>query len=444
MDLIPAFGGTLQTAAAFIVAISVIVAIHEYGHYIVGRWSGIKAEVFSLGFGKVLWSRVDRHGTVWQVAALPFGGYVRFKGDSDAASGKDGEAIASLTPEDRRQTMHGAPLWARAATVAAGPFFNFALSIILFTLLIMFRGVASDPLTIDEVFETPVASELQPGDEVLSVAGVPMPPLSSFDEFLGKLPEESALDYTVLREGAETTVTGPYPMPARVSSVTPRSAADAAGLQEGDVIVSLDGDPVTTFGDLREVVGGSDGRELTLGIWRGGETMDVALTPRRQDIPTSDGGFETRWLIGVSSGMAFSPAAETPGPIEALGIGVERTWGVVTTSLSGIAHMISGDISTRNINGPLMIAVSSGDVAERGIVDFISWIALLSTAVGLLNLFPIPVLDGGHLVFFAWEAITGSPPGDRALQVLMTVGLALLGTLMVFALSNDVRALFFS
>ena len=444
MDLIPAFGGTLQTVLAFVVAISIIVAIHEYGHYIVGRWSGIKADVFSIGFGKIIWSRVDRHGTRWQVAALPLGGYVKFRGDSDAASGKDASAMDALTPEDRRATMHGAPLWARTATVAAGPVFNFILSILLFAVLIAIRGVATDPLTVDEVYPTQVESGLLPGDEVLSVAGVAMPPLAEFQDFVTDLPAEPVLDYTVLRDGEETVVTGPYPMPPRVSSVTPRSAADRAGLRENDVITAIDGTPIVTFEQLRDAVGGSDGRELALTIWRDGEAVETRLTPKRQDTPAADGGFETRWLLGVSAGMAFSPAAATPGPLEALGAGVDRTVGVITTSVSGLWAMITGDISTRNINGPLMIAVNSGDVAERGVMDFVAWIAVLSTAVGFLNLFPIPVLDGGHLVFFAWEAITGHPPGDRALNAMMTVGLALLGTLMVFALSNDVRALFFS
>ena len=143
--LIPGFGSFAFTIIAFIVALSIIVAIHEYGHYIVGRWTGIKADVFSIGFGPILYSKMDRHGTRWQVAALPFGGFVKFRGDANAASGKDADAMDGLSDEDRRSTMHGAPLWARTLTVAAGPVFNFVLSFLVFAALLFVRGVASDP-----------------------------------------------------------------------------------------------------------------------------------------------------------------------------------------------------------------------------------------------------------------------------------------------------------
>ena len=150
-SLIPQFGGLLYTVLAFVVALSVIVAVHEYGHYIVGRWSGIHAEVFSIGFGPVLWSRIDKHGTRWQIAILPLGGYVKFLGDANAASGKDSSAMEEITeqsPEELRRTMHGAPLWARAATVAAGPIFNFVMSILVFGLIFWSQGVSREPLTV--------------------------------------------------------------------------------------------------------------------------------------------------------------------------------------------------------------------------------------------------------------------------------------------------------
>ena len=169
--LVPQFGGFVWTVAAFIIALSVIVAIHEYGHYIVGRWCGIKADVFSLGFGPVLFSRFDKHGTKWQIAALPFGGYVKFAGDANAASGKDEEAMAGVAsdPQALRATMHGAPLWARALTVVAGPVFNFALSIIIFTAIAMSLGTVRDPLTVDAVKPLPQQVEgLEQGDVIES------------------------------------------------------------------------------------------------------------------------------------------------------------------------------------------------------------------------------------------------------------------------------------
>ncbi len=187
IDLIPTFGNALWTLAAFFIALSVIVAIHEFGHYIVGRWTGIQAEVFSLGFGPVLFSREDRRGTRWQVAALPLGGYVKFLGDSDAASGRDAAVINTIDEADLRQTMHGAPLWARSATVAAGPVFNFALSILVFSVVLMIRGIAAEPLTVGELRPMPGQVGLEVGDVVRAIEGRPTPPIEEF-EFVGGRP----------------------------------------------------------------------------------------------------------------------------------------------------------------------------------------------------------------------------------------------------------------
>ena len=443
IGFIPQFGVLLYTLLAFVVALSVIVAVHEYGHYIVGRWSGIHAEVFSLGFGPVLFSRVDKHGTRWQIAALPFGGYVKFLGDSNAASGRDDAAMqeAAEDPVALRRTMHGAPLWARAATVAAGPVFNFVLSILVFTGIFMIRGVVSDPLTVGEIYDMPDAGyELQVGDEVLSVGGVTPPDMeegTDWEEFRSQLPAESTLDYTVRRDGTEMTVDGPFPYPPLISSIAPRSAAMDIGLEAGDVITAVDGDPVFAFDQLKNAVESSDGRALQIDVWRDGETLEFALAPRRTDEPQADGGFATHWRIGVVSSMAFEPATETAGPGTAIQGAVSQTYAIVTGSLSGLWHMITGAISTCNISGPIGIAETSGAMASQGAQSFIWFIAVLSTAVGLLNLFPIPALDGGHLVFYAYEAVAGKPPSDRVLRLLMSLGIAAILTLMVFALGND-------
>ena len=445
LELIPQFGGLVYTILAFVLALSVIVAVHEYGHYIVGRWSGIKAEVFSLGFGPVLWSRKDRHGTRWQVAALPFGGYVKFLGDADAASGKDGETLAEIyrqDPRELRHTMHGAPLWARTATVAAGPAFNFVMSILVFTAMFMVQGVARDPLTVGTVNPLPVSGiELREGDEIRAIGGVPAPSFedgAAWSTFTEKLPAAPALDYRVRRDGREMTVRGPHPFPAYVYRVAPRSAAMDAGLRPGDVITAVEGQPVHAFDQLKQAVEESDGRALLLDVWRDGETLQFTLAPRRTDEPRPEGGFVTHWRIGIAGGMAFEPATETAGPLEALTGGLVQTWGIIEGSLSGLWHMVTGAISTCNISGPIGIAETSGAMASQGAQSFISFIAVLSTAVGLLNLFPIPALDGGHLVFYAYEAVAGKPPSDTVVRILMTAGLALILSLMVFALGNDI------
>ncbi len=440
IGLIPSFGGLIYTILAFVVALSVIVAVHEYGHYIVGRWSGIKAEVFSIGFGPVLWSRTDKRGTKWQFAALPFGGYVKFLGDASATSDRPDDTVMSgLDAEERRHTMHGAPLWARAATVAAGPVFNFVLSIAVFAAVILYQGTASDPLTVDRIEPLPAEMQgLEPGDVILAIEGQEAPAIDGLREFIDALPQEPLLDYTVLRDGQEMSVSAPNPYPPVVSMVTPQSAALDAGLEQGDVILAVGGDPISTFDQLREKVEASDGAALDLDVWRDGEVQQIDLTPRRMDLPSEDGGFETRWLIGVSGGLFFTPETETPGIGEALSYGASQTLFIVQSSLSGLYHMAVGAISTCNLQGPIGIAETSGAAASQGWMSFIWFIAVLSTAVGLLNLFPIPVLDGGHLVFHAYEALTGRPPSDRALKILMGIGLALMATLMVFAVSNDI------
>lgn len=444
VGLFPQFGGFALTLLAFILALSIIVAVHEYGHYIVGRWSGIHADVFSIGFGPVLFSRVDKRGTRWQIAALPFGGFVKFAGDANAASGKDSEAMAEVEhdPVALRRTMHGAPLWARSATVAAGPVFNFVMSILVFAGMIFLQGEPKEPLTVGELLSLPDGTyDLQVGDEIVGIEGMRAPPFgdeTGWSEFRDGMPTQAVFDYTVLRNGAEFVVPGPVLMPPYVQQVAPRSAADDIDLKPGDVITSIDGEPIVAFEQIRDAVEGSDGRVLLLDVWRSGEQLEFALAPKRVDEPQDEGGFKTEWRIGIIGGMAFEPATQATGLAQSLWGGVVQTGNIITGSLSGLYHMITGAISTCNMSGVIGIAETSGSMASQGADNFIWFIAVLSVAVGLLNLFPIPALDGGHLVFYAYEAVTGKPPSDRALQVMMATGLALILTLMIFAIGNDI------
>ncbi|MEP0962201.1 MAG: RIP metalloprotease RseP [Roseobacter sp.] len=444
MAMTSQFGGIIWVIAAFIVALSIIVAIHEYGHYIVGRWSGIHADVFSLGFGPVLFSRYDKHGTRWQIAALPLGGYVKFAGDANAASGKDSEAMmaAENDPAQLRATMHGAPLWARAATVAAGPVFNFILSILVFAAFMLSNGVSREPLTIGEMHPLPVTfNGLQSGDELLGINGKELPDrdqTDAYSAFIDQIPFEPILTYDVLRDGRAMSVEGPYISPPLVSSLRPQSAAIRAGLEQGDVITAINGAPVYAFDQLKTAVEGGNGEALALTVWRGGETLEKTLAPKRVDEPQADGGFVTQWRIGIAGGLAFEPATDNPGLTTALTGGVRQTWQIINGTISGLGHMITGAISTCNLSGPIGIAQTSGAVASQGPENFIRFIAALSTTVGLLNLFPVPALDGGHLVFYAYEAVAGKPPSEKVMSILMTVGLAMILSLMLFALSNDI------
>ncbi len=438
-SLIPSFGGFVWTLLAFVVALSVIVAVHEYGHYIVARWSGIDADVFSIGFGPVLLSRTDRRGTKWQVAALPFGGFVKFRGDANAASAKDAAAMSGLSQAELRRTMHGAPLWARSATVAAGPAFNFMLSILLFAGFFLWQGIATDTPVVGQVKALPgFETALKPGDRIVAVDGQETPDFDAFGKVTEALEPVTPVSYRVQRGDQMLTLEGPFPFPPVVDAVQPASAAMQAGLAAGDVILSVDGMPVTAFAQLREAVGSSGGAPLALTVWRAGEVFDVSLEPRRMDVPLPEGGFETRWLIGLTGGLVFVPETRTPGVFDAISLGAQQTWGAITLTVSGLMHMITGAISTCNLSGPITIAETSGAAATLGLASFVWFIAMLSTAVGFANLIPVPVLDGGHLVFHAFEAVTGRPPSDRALRILMAGGLAVIISLMLFALSNDI------
>lgn len=436
--LLSSLVGHGYTVIAFVVALSIIVTVHEYGHYIVGRWSGIHAEVFSLGFGPVLYSRLDKRGTRWQIAALPLGGYVKFLGDANAASaGADEGTMARLSVEEKRHTMHGAPLWARAATVFAGPMFNFILSILVFGALLFVSGVATEPPQVSALKPLPFSHDLKPGDRILAVDGQETPDYKTLGEIADTLPDSATVDYRVMRDGQQLSVTGPTLMPPLILGVQPKSAALDAGLKSGDVILSMNGITTVRFTDLQEIIKAGKGGPVTLNVWRDGEEFETTLIPRERPVQSEDGGLSTGYQIGISSSFVFEPATRAPGLGEAFQAGTGQTWGIIKGTFTGLSAMFGGLISTCNLNGPLGIAQATGAAASEGIIPFIWLIAALSTAIGLLNLFPIPVLDGGHLVFHAYEWAFGRPPPDRVLNAAMMVGLLLVLCLMVFGLTND-------
>ena len=431
-----ALGGGVQAFGALILVIVIIVTVHEYGHYIVGRWCGIHAEVFSIGFGKPIWSRVDKRGTRWQVALLPLGGYVRFMGDADAAS-RPG-STAGLSPEERRHTMQGAPLWARSATVIAGPAFNVALTILVFFGLILWSGVSDESSVIGSVEQMPGQEmPLQVGDRIVSIDGTATPDFETLARHAKTLKDRASVTYVIDRAGQTLTFTGPNPVPPLVQSVNLNSAAEDAGLQVGDLFLTVNGQPITGFDQMPPLVEASQGTPLALTVLRGDQIIDLTPTPRRADLPNAEGGFDTRWLIGVTGGQLFGPTRTTPGLFQAASLSVERSWYMAKTNLNGIAQIIKGTISSCNISGPIGMAKVASAAVQSGFETFIGTLALMSLTIGLANLLPIPVLDGGHLVFHLYEAITGRPPTDGALQVLMTFGLTILIGLMVFAFSND-------
>ena len=433
-SLLPQFSSTGLTLLSFVVSLMVIVFVHEMGHYLAGRWSGIEAEVFSIGFGPVLWRRVDRRGTVWQIALVPLGGYVKFKGDSNATSmGADGGAGAS------RDSMAGAPVWARALTVASGPAFNFIFAFLVFAWAVLSVGVATDPLTLESVPNLPDAyeQELETGDQILAIGGIETPTIADVVAATDKIPMVPSVDYRVGRAGEVIVVRGPYPEPTLALTVSSDSPAREAGVMADDIITAIDGTPVFAFSQMMDIVAASEGQEMTFEVWRQGETLSFDIAPRRVDLPLRDGDFETRWLIGLSGGLFFEPQTSSPDIATTVRYAWGQLWYIAKVSVSGMWHMLTGEISTCNLSSPVGIAQTSGEMAAQGIVTYIQFLGLLSTAIGLLNLVPIPILDGGHLVFHAYEAVSGRKPSDSALRILTMIGLVLILTMMFLALAND-------
>lgn len=442
MDLIagiPFFGGFLSTVLPFVVVLGIVVSVHEYGHYIVARWCGIRADVFSIGFGPVLWSRVDRRGTVWQLAALPLGGYVKFHGDSDGSSRADPAALARMSADERAETFHGASVGRRMLTVLAGPFFNFLLSVVVFAGLALWFGMPTERPTLGEIAPLPgVVQPLETGDVLLEVNGRPIGDFGDVYLAATEMPQPGPMAFVIERAGQRMHVEAPFAMPPLVGDVMPLSPASRAGLKPGDVIMAADGAPLVSFEDLRKAVTGSGGREIALDVWRDGANLRLPITPREQDADDGQGGFERRVMIGAVSASLYQPMTATPAPWTAIGLGVERVGAVIVQSLNGLRSIIAGAIGADNLQGPLGIAQISGETASQGLASFVALIGVISTAIGLLNLFPIPVLDGGHFVAFVIEAIRGRPPSERVMQVAMSIGLGLILLLMVFATYNDI------
>jgi len=348
----------LRTGAAFVVVLGVLVFIHELGHYLAARWRGVKVEVFSIGFGKSITQWTDSTGTVWKLAWLPLGGYVKMHGQERPEDVSDA-VRASWIPG---RTFHEKTVLSRAIIVAAGPIANFLLAMVLFTALFMAVG---RPVTL------PVIGE-----------------------------------------------------------VLPDSAAFRGGLVAEDRIESIDGKAIRTFEDIQTIVVANPARTLSIVVRRGTETKTLSVLTGARDA----GGGKQAGLLGVRGGRV---EYQSVAPVDALVGGVKQTWSITADTFSGVAQMISGRRGTEELGGPLRIAQISGQVAELGIASLISFIAVLSVNLGLINLFPIPILDGGHLLFYLAEAIRGRPLPPKAQEYGFRAGLAVLASLFIFATWND-------
>ncbi len=357
----------------FLFVLTMVVFIHELGHFLVGRWCGVKVDAFSLGFGPELLHFIDRKGTRWRLAALPLGGYVKFHGDANGASMTDEGVVAAMTPEEKAVTFFGQPVWKRAAIVVAGPLANFILAIVVFAGLFFVNG-----------------------RDVLS---------------------------------------------PQVGAVRPGSAAEAAGFKPRDMILAIDGQPIKSFEDMQRAVQTSAGGALTFLVHR--DTSDVTLTatPRREVLKTRFGD-TTVGILGVeAANTQTSWHRETYGPVQSVKMGVSETWFIVTTTGNYLRGVALGRESADQISGPIRIAEVSGEMARIGFSALLNLAAILSVSIGLLNLVPIPLLDGGHLLFYAFELVRGRALGERTQQFGFRVGLTFVAAVTIFAAYNDISRL---
>lgn len=439
---IPLIGGMLSWAVPFLIVLSIVVFIHELGHYLVGRWCGIHADVFSVGFGREIWGREDSRGTRWRIAVLPLGGYVKFRGDSDAASARtDQAALDAMSDEERNSSFPTADLWRRTLTVLAGPVANFILSIVIYAGISMYQGTINEAPVIGSVSEqAPADLGLQVGDRIVSVNGLETSTYRDFNLATNFL-TEATMDVELERNGEMMRLTVGNTRPSILTQTTIRSAARDAGVMPGDRIVAINGEPVAWFDQIRTIVKRDAPGEMAVEIDRDGEILKFNLTPRPDMRQTADGEFETVYLIGVAGLTYVGPEIVAAGPLLALQNGVQATYNIISGSLQLVGEMFAGKQEANQLSGPIGIATMSGDAAAEGGATLLRWIAVISASIGLLNLFPIPVLDGGHLVFYAIEALLGKPVGTRWVEIGTVVGLGLVLALMVFATYNDVGRL---
>lgn len=443
---IPFVGTFLTYVLPFLLVLGVVVTIHEYGHYIVARWRGVHSDVFSIGFGPELFGWTDKRGTRWRIAPIPLGGYVRFRGDADEASATvDPEAVARMTPEERQGSFFAASLLSRSLIVLAGPVFNFLLAIVIFSLMAFGRGLPGDAPTVGAVYAESPAWEagLRPGDRLMRYDGAPLERFSDFVEALD--PQDSAPKPLVLeRGGCEIEIPFAYVRAARVAGVASGSPAAEAGIRKGDVVTALDGEPVASFDDLSRRIAALGAAPAQVEVRRGAETLTFAVTPEMREIRLLNGELQTRALMGLRNDEFFgaSAAFERLGPLESLTQGVGETGRILKLTLQHIGDLIVGRGDLDTISGPVGIAEVSGQAARMGWDTVVRLMGLVSVSIGLLNLFPIPILDGGRLVFYGIEGISGKPLSLRAQEIGAGLGVALVLMLMVFATFNDLTRIF--
>jgi regulator of sigma E protease len=467
-----AIGDIIYSLAAMLVTLGILVTIHEYGHFSIARWCGVKVERFSVGFGKPLlrWrgkplpGETSEEATEYVIGMLPLGGYVKMLGEQDEVS-----------PADRERAFNHKPLSQRAAIVAAGPIANFLLAIFVYWLMFM-TGVSGLAPVIGAIAEDAPAAVagLQPGDEIVAVDGTSTATWQDVRvRLLDRLGETGKLELQVQSaNGAPRTHTlaldrwlagseepdllgalGMTPfhqvIPARLGEILPEGRAQAAGLLADDLIVSADGVPVRDWAHWLEVIQASPERTLQVTVLRDGLQVGLTLTPavRLDDTgqPELNSAGNTQGYIGAQVSVPALPPEMTRNvsysPFAALPQAVSETWDNSIFVLESIQKMLAGLISVSNISGPITIAQVAGETASYGMEYYLGFLAVLSISLGVLNLLPIPVLDGGHLFYYAIEGIIRRPVPRRIQEWGMQFGVLLVAGIMFLAIYNDVNRL---
>ena len=366
-----AAGSLLGYLIPFLIVLTVVVFIHELGHFLVGRWCGVGVNAFSIGFGPELVGFTDRHGTRWKLSAIPLGGYVKFAGDVNGASVPDAASLSQMSPAERAVSFHHKTVLQRALVVAAGPIANFLLAIAIF-------------------------------------AGI-------------------------------TYVNGRQILAPRVDVVQAGSAAERAGFKPGDLVLSINGRSISSFTDMQRIVSASADDELSIAIDRDGREMTLTAVPDLKETETPFGK-QRIGLLGLQASRGPDDLKLVKyGLLDSIRLGAMETWYVIDRTFTYIGRLVVGRESADQLSGPIRIAQVSGQVATLGgTAGLVSLVAVLSVSIGLINLFPIPLLDGGHLLFYGIEALRGRPLSDRAQEIGFRIGLAIVVMLMLFATWNDI------
>jgi regulator of sigma E protease len=443
----------------FILVLSLLVFVHEYGHYWVARRFGIQAEVFSIGFGPELFGWTDRNRTRWRISAVPLGGYVKFLGDNDATSALPSDV--PLPPEDRRRAFFAQPLHARAAVVVGGPAANLVFAFLLLTGVFFFAGEPYSPATVAVAADGPAArAGLRTGDEVVRLGDRKISRFEDIQEseflYLAKpMPVEFRRGQDLLRAEIvpqycqrtdrynNTIRTGELGLDQLIRPVvggfTANSPAEIAGLKVGDLLLEIDGKPVGDFARIRDLIGGRAGQPVAVRYERGGRQYDTTIVPESDVVVDCTGKEMTVGRLRVR------PIAVTEirshGIFGAMGAGLHHIWTMTTMIYTSLGQIVTAARPVDDLGGPIRIAKAAGDASHAGWAGILNLVIVLSVGLGLFNLLPVPMLDGGQLAMYAIEAVRGKPLSLRVQEYGLRLGFALVICMVLFVSFNDIRLL---